>query len=321
MNHYIITVDKLREGVTYSNDINKCVYHHIYDDLETGELIVYRPTSDTLSTCTIPVNYEFATVISVDDVDIFDNLDQAVVVDIDHYITNIRPNLTEIDLHNSVTGRCMILNTSASICLVGNSPINIGKKLGDQIDSHDIVVRFNIGGCKPPCTVNDYGCKTTIRVVNRKVTCCINNDMDQDVLQSVLKTQAFICSSDDAPLIENNNRYEKGFNHGKITKPFEDKYGIQFKYRSNNVTPTSGLIYLLVFLRFFPKIDVYGIDINEKPWNYSSVGNPIGGIYSRRVDLIDSLDVKQEEKREYHYYDHHIIKQLVEHGLVNVIVK
>ena len=48
-----------------------------------------------------------------------------------------------------------------SIAVVGNAPNEIGKKLGKEIDSHDIVVRFNNFSTAPQFT-EDYGKKTNI---------------------------------------------------------------------------------------------------------------------------------------------------------------
>lgn len=48
-----------------------------------------------------------------------------------------------------------------SIAVVGNAPSELGKDLGNQIDSHDIVVRFNNFSTAPEFT-KDYGKKTNV---------------------------------------------------------------------------------------------------------------------------------------------------------------
>ena len=50
-----------------------------------------------------------------------------------------------------------------SVCLVGNSPIEIGKGRGAEIDAHEIVIRFNNYSTDAPYSI-DYGTKTDIWV-------------------------------------------------------------------------------------------------------------------------------------------------------------
>ncbi|MAS88106.1 MAG: hypothetical protein CMH30_09060 [Micavibrio sp.] len=56
-----------------------------------------------------------------------------------------------------------IARSDASIAIVGNSPIGIGSGKGDEIDSHDIVIRFNNYSIEHEYT-KDYGKKTNIWV-------------------------------------------------------------------------------------------------------------------------------------------------------------
>ena len=50
-----------------------------------------------------------------------------------------------------------------SIVIVGPSRCLVGKKRGEFIDSHDIVIRMNKGWKPSPDKIEDYGSKTTIR--------------------------------------------------------------------------------------------------------------------------------------------------------------
>ena len=50
---------------------------------------------------------------------------------------------------------------STSFCVVGNSPIEIGKNLGPKIDSHNSVIRFNDYSLE---FSDDYGIKTDVWV-------------------------------------------------------------------------------------------------------------------------------------------------------------
>ena len=55
----------------------------------------------------------------------------------------------------------MLLKSGKSIAIVGNSPNQIGRKQGAEIDAHDVIIRFNNYNTEPDYAV-DYGVKTTI---------------------------------------------------------------------------------------------------------------------------------------------------------------
>lgn len=57
----------------------------------------------------------------------------------------------------------LVLGANGSVCLVGNAPSLIGSNLADQIDQHDLVVRFNNYSTDYPYS-EDYGVKTDVWV-------------------------------------------------------------------------------------------------------------------------------------------------------------
>ena len=66
----------------------------------------------------------------------------------------------EINRRNGVLAN--LIKNASSIAVVGNSGRELGKKLGKQIDGHDIVIRFN--NYLGEIYAEDYGVKTDIWV-------------------------------------------------------------------------------------------------------------------------------------------------------------
>ncbi len=54
---------------------------------------------------------------------------------------------------------------NSSVAVVGNSPCELGKRQGNRIDDHDLVIRFNSFSVDPPFNL-DYGEKTTMVNIN-----------------------------------------------------------------------------------------------------------------------------------------------------------
>ncbi len=72
----------------------------------------------------------------------------------------------EKDLYNTLLKtqgdfRKLVLQHKDSLCVVGNSPCEMGKGKGDFIDSHDLVIRFNNFSVNYPFS-KDYGTKTNV---------------------------------------------------------------------------------------------------------------------------------------------------------------
>lgn len=69
-----------------------------------------------------------------------------------------------------------------TVAVIGNGPREIGKGLGEEIDGHDIVVRFN--NIKVEGYERDYGSKTTVWVKHMQKT--LRHDIDISGLQLVI---------------------------------------------------------------------------------------------------------------------------------------
>jgi len=61
------------------------------------------------------------------------------------------------------TFKKLVLDADADVCIVGNGPAILGKRLGEEIDNHKVVVRFNSYNTEYPYS-EDYGCKTDVWV-------------------------------------------------------------------------------------------------------------------------------------------------------------
>ena len=70
-----------------------------------------------------------------------------------------------------------IIKNAKSIAIVGRSPILIGKKLGREIDAHDVVIRFNQSDISGKFA-QDYGTKMDISFIN----CHLENTHDESTL-------------------------------------------------------------------------------------------------------------------------------------------
>lgn len=57
--------------------------------------------------------------------------------------------------------RELVLEAQGSVCIVGNSPLLLGKGLGAEIDNHQVVIRFNSYNSSYPYS-EDYGVKTDV---------------------------------------------------------------------------------------------------------------------------------------------------------------
>lgn len=160
------------------------------------------------------------------------------------------------------------LLTGKSIAVVGNGPSETGKNRGEEIDSHDIVIRMNnyqIDGFE-----NDYGSKTSVWVRNAHRS-LIDKDMIEDV-------DYVLWESDYWHIHIQLNHLDLMYRDVLIA---EDKIGYMYGLRneicsnSSVLNPTTGmqLVYFLEKNRnMFAKIDYYGFSFMD-PTSNSSYGH------------------------------------------------
>ena len=173
------------------------------------------------------------------------------------------------------------LVTRKNIILVGPARTLIGKKLGEEIDSHDVVVRTNnFFGVSDSMDV-DYGKKCDILYLNPKTTRMYGFDKEGKVLYPIDKRRGTLVSP--VPIgdwgkkglkvlvkLENDGIYiDNKTNVGLKMVPVEittlSRYNIlNLKYR-----PLLGTIVIADLLRYRPKsLYVTGFDfyVNGRTW-------------------------------------------------------
>ncbi|MEM7776945.1 MAG: glycosyltransferase family 29 protein [Pseudomonadota bacterium] len=93
----------------------------------------------------------------------FLELTKAAAVFSDSFATRYRADLDALQFlsHHEGSFAKLIRENSGSICVVGNSPCDVGRGLGKAIDSHALVIRFNNFSTAREFS-NDYGTKCDV---------------------------------------------------------------------------------------------------------------------------------------------------------------
>jgi hypothetical protein len=144
------------------------------------------------------------------------------------------------------------------IAIVGNSPILLEKELGKEIDSHDMVIRFNnfkIDGYEKHC-----GSKTTDICFNQYTPC------NSYVLNLPKEHRLFFYTTQSLESIDAalKETYNNKISLNDVTLIDNEKYykGVRDKLKAeNNWQGSSGLIMCQMMCDLYPEatIDVYGI--------------------------------------------------------------
>lgn len=154
-----------------------------------------------------------------------------------------------------------------TIAIVGGSPCELGKNRGKEIDSHDIVIRFN-NYSQEKKYICDYGKKTNIWV--RQSSKDVVNKKDLSIYDYVIWADDFtsfkVRSDDNLKIME---YYFKNYSSKLLS--IESDYYKKLKKDSNILRPTSGAI-ILYFLKevlgSLENVDAYGFafllnDVND----------------------------------------------------------
>lgn len=326
---YIVCIDNdklLTKTVTTSENI------YILDKLDDTILpVIDIKNVDDINVIVKELIYDHVIFINIDDKELNCKLIEICFENSINYVSYVEFTGIEFKsfdfLVNYKHKKHLVIKKEASVAIVGNSPHIIDKGHGAKIDSHDIVVRFNAGGYKSNCESCDFGKRTTFRVIN---TGLINYicDNSTEMLEKRLISDVLILSKEDLAIkvlqkFPESNIYMKDFNHQKIIKCCPQDMIDDLRYRGKySINPTSGMIYTFVFLSYSDNLTIFGINIDEEPWSYSSVGtlglHETDGIFIGGIQMID-IDIPNENKREYVYYDHMVMKELENIGKLKII--
>ena len=146
---------------------------------------------------------------------------------------------------------------NASIAIVGNGPYEIGSGKGDEIDAHDIVVRFNTYNTSQNYT-KDYGKKTNIAIFNPISPSHAANFDDKIDLYVIYQDYLNNFSID---LIRRFK--EKPFTNVTTLDLTNTRKEIQKRYNINS--PSSGFFAVFLFKEILKRksLDIYGISISR----------------------------------------------------------
>jgi len=182
--------------------------------------------------------------------DVRDELIKMSAVVFTRFNKNIRRNV----IFNKLKNR--------TVAVVGNGPSEIGKGLGKEIDSHDVVIRFNnysIEGFE-----EDYGAKTNIWVRGSGASDVINREVISNYDLVILEGDYY-----NLPVIPKGHPqvlYDYLAQNTPITY-FDYKIHQTLKEYSGIDFPTSGLvtIWAIYLMRDkIKKLDVYGFAFRQK---------------------------------------------------------
>lgn len=148
-----------------------------------------------------------------------------------------------------------------TIAIVGNSGCELNQNKGSEIDSHDIVIRFN-NYPEDEKWAKDYGKKTDIWVRNLSVDLIQKDRLDQ---------YAYIIQNDDLIYRKNTDRnldliYET-YNNNKnyYILPIDFRRELKTKYGINRATSGCNILWTLYKLfGTLDKVDIYGFSFLSK---------------------------------------------------------
>jgi hypothetical protein len=148
-----------------------------------------------------------------------------------------------------------------SCAVVGNSSKLLGDKLGDEIDSHDFIIRFNHGRVKG---FESYvGTKTNLRLINIHMVAAINGyDISENMkIFSKFSPDIFKELDDTNYLAQlDTNLHKVRLLYPEITFNHISNETQNFLSGSLKLQPTSGFIGIILALVHFENVSCYGFD-------------------------------------------------------------
>lgn len=145
------------------------------------------------------------------------------------------------------------LFSNKKICVVGNSPKEIGLGKGKLIDSYDIVVRFNDFSTEYP---NDYGIKTNVWVRASNDNVLETLEQKNNCKFDLIIVRSYHKNNEKSLNFYMNQQY----NYLVLDVSYEDELSKKIK-----AIPSTGLLFLYIMKKLKLKVDVFGFDFfNDK---------------------------------------------------------
>jgi hypothetical protein len=186
------------------------------------------------------------------------------------------------------------LPPDSKVALVGNSGLMTIREWGNDIDTYDVVVRFNHA---PTEGYEKYvGSKTTLRIVNGHcfggTTDTARNPSASSDFLPKLPPQDILCKT------FNMEEFYRGImnnvNSHNIFFPSPEFMQDVSKYTPGQ-EPTAGLIGLFLLLPFFNQINMYGFTFWENDYDYHYfekvplAADKLGHSFSREQEIVEQL--------------------------------
>ena len=309
----VIISDKDIENnnIELTDSINK-IYHLDVHETKTLQVYKYKSDSDKLIE---HIDYEHTVMVYNNNLLIDNELfDEIEILNLSEYMDNIN-NIITCPFTNIFTERMMLIKNPKTIAVILNSPIILTQKLGNEIDSHDMVIRFNNGGCHPSHDVNNMGTKSTIRILNPtsinymfkqkkidhqyKTICCNDRNIFTVKSEKVINN---IKKITERGLLKLSHCYVTSINykkiHGRLDKIVKDHP------LNPNFKIINGLAIIRVFLGITDsKMDVYGVNKYEKPWSFVTIGWPTVPVHATAYKNYDINNDIIPTKIKYPHYD------------------
>lgn len=173
------------------------------------------------------------------------------------------------------------IKDASSVAIVGNGPNLLGKELGKQIDSHDIIVRMNFFHTKG--YEQDTGTETDIWVTGANEA-YVDKKLDQTPknILSILKSSSLQNKITFLPTIEKiEERLNKDYKEF-IAIPAEQQTLAEVKCLTE--TPSTGMRSISFIVNICEKnVDLYGFDFfRTTAHHYYDVNCPLGETFKER---------------------------------------
>ncbi|GHE20562.1 hypothetical protein GCM10017767_10830 [Halomonas urumqiensis] len=171
-----------------------------------------------------------------------------------------------------------------NVAVVGSSPNLLGKKYGELIDSHDIVIRFNnasVSGYE-----NSVGCKTHLRFVGFRAGAShykfFNSLAGNEKIISIAKNEEFFSSYKNGIILEYSFHRAS---YGLIDFLLNEKISERAEYQKPPRTGFALVTHLCFILPFLNSLNIFGMERgfrDEGPEHFYNDGVKLENIMKRR---------------------------------------